>query len=99
MAVLLIGSVLLGAVLGRFFKVWVLVPACALVLAAVLVGSAAAEHGLLRTLAEFAGLNATLQIGYALGLVSNFISERFGTPRKTRPPASSATPIAATRHR
>ena len=29
---------LLGAVLGRFFKVLVLVPACALVLAAVLVG-------------------------------------------------------------
>jgi hypothetical protein len=29
MAILLIWSVLLGAVLGRFFKVLVLVPACA----------------------------------------------------------------------
>jgi hypothetical protein len=35
-AILLIWSVLLGAVLGRFFKVLVLVPACAFVLAAVL---------------------------------------------------------------
>ena len=36
-AILILGSVLLGAVLGRFFKVLVLVPACALVLAVVLV--------------------------------------------------------------
>jgi hypothetical protein len=34
------------------------------VLAAVLVRSAAVEHGLLRPLLEFAVLNATLQIGY-----------------------------------
>src|ERR1700730_755716 len=48
MATLLIGSVLLGAVLGRFFKVLFLVPTCALVLAAVLVASADVDHGLLR---------------------------------------------------
>jgi hypothetical protein len=39
-AILILGSVLLGAVLGRFFKVLVLVPACVLVLAVVLVRSA-----------------------------------------------------------
>jgi hypothetical protein len=53
-AILLVGSVLLGAVLGRFFKVLVLVPGGALVFAAVLVGSANVEHGLLRPLLEFA---------------------------------------------
>ena len=84
MAILLIGSVLLGAVLGRFFKVLVLVPACAFVLAAVLVRSADVEHGLLRPLLEFAVLITSLQIGYASGLLSFLIpsvSQRQGKPR------------------
>lgn len=84
MAVLLIGSVLLGAVLGRFFKVWVLVPACAFVLAAVLVRSADGEHGVLRPLLEFAVLNATLQIGYVLGLLYFFLA-RAGRAAKEKP--------------
>jgi hypothetical protein len=99
MAILVIWSVLLGAVLGWFFKVLVLVPACALVLAAVLVRSANLEHSLLRLLLEFGVLNATLLIGYVCGLLSSFIpsvSQRQGKPR---PRASSATPIAAIRHR
>jgi hypothetical protein len=70
---LFIVSVLLGAILGRFFKVLVLIPACAFILAAVLVRSAAFEHGLLRMLIEFGLLNATLQIGYISGLLSFFI--------------------------
>ena len=91
MAILILGSVLLGAVLGRFFKVLVLVPACALVLAVVLVRSADGEHGLLRPLLEFAVLITSLQIGYVVGLVSHSIpsvSERRGTtaaPPATRP--------------
>ena len=80
MAILLIWSVLLGAVLGRFFKVLVLVPACAFLLVAVVVRSA--EHGLLSRLLEFAVLITSLQIGYVFGLVSHSIpsvSERRGT--------------------
>ena len=69
-----VGSVLLGAVVGRFFKVLVLVPACASLLAAALVRSADGEHGLLRPLLEFAVLNATLQIGYVSGLLSYYIT-------------------------
>jgi hypothetical protein len=95
-AILLIWSVLLGAVLGRFFKVWVLVPACAFLLAAVVVRSANGEHSLLRPLLEFAVLNATLQIGYVSGLVSNLIpsvSERRGT---TAAPAPRAAPTLST---
>jgi hypothetical protein len=65
---LLIGSVLLGAVLGQFFKVLVLVPAYAFVFVAILVRSAYVEHGLLRPLLEFAVLITSLQIGYVLGL-------------------------------
>jgi hypothetical protein len=110
-AILILGSVLLGAVLGRFFKVLVLVPACALVLAVVLVRSADGEHGLLRALLEFAVLITSLQIGYVVGLVSHSIpsvSERRGTtaaPPATRPvrglfvfhphPSSRVAPRAA----
>jgi hypothetical protein len=80
MANLLIVSVLLGVVLGRLFKVLILVPASAFILAAVLVRSAAGEHDLLRPLLEFAILNAALQIGYASNLLSIFIP----TAKKTR---------------
>ena len=52
------------AVLGRFFKVLVLVPAVAFALAVVLVRSADGEYGLLRPLLEFAALFTSLQIGY-----------------------------------
>ena len=85
MTIVLIGSVLLGAVLGRFFKVWVLIPASAFVLAAVLVRSAAVEHGLLRPLLEFAALITSLQIGYVSGLLSFFhsgVSQRQGKPAR-----------------
>jgi hypothetical protein len=84
MAILLIWSALLGAVLGRFFKVLVLVPACAFLLAAVLVRSADGEYGLLRPLLEFAVLITSLQIGYVSGLLSFLIpsvSQRQGKPR------------------
>ncbi|MGB6325407.1 MAG: hypothetical protein WBG11_06420 [Methylocella sp.] len=80
MAVLLIGSVLLGVVLGRFFKVWVLVPAGVFILAAILVRSADLEQGLLYPLLECVVLNATLQVGYVSGLL--FHSRRVATPRK-----------------
>ena len=99
MTILIIGSVLLGAILGRFFKVLVLAPACALALAVVLVKSADGEHGLLPPLLEFAALIASLQIGYVSGLLAFFIpgvSQRGG---KLHPRAPSATPVAAARHR
>src|ERR1700730_18164548 len=83
MTILLMGSVLLGAVLGRFFKVLVLAPACAFVFVAILVRFVYVEHGLLRPLLEFAGLITSLQIGYVLGLLS--FSQRLATPRKTPP--------------
>ena len=98
MTIVLIGSVLLGAVLGRFFKVWVLIPASAFVLAAVLVRSAAVEHGLLRPLLEFAALITSLQIGYVSGLLSHSIPSVWQRQGKSCPRASSAPPIAATRH-
>jgi hypothetical protein len=89
MTILLIGSVLFGAVLGRFFKFLILVPACAFVLGAVLVGSADVDHGLLRQVLEFAVLITSLQIGYVLGLISSFATRKSA-------PCALVTPTAAT---
>lgn len=83
---LFIASVLLGAVLGRFFKVVVLVPASALILAAVLAGSTAIDGGLPRLLLESALLNGCLQIGYFASLLSFFIPKAsHGRPARARP--------------
>lgn len=90
MAILLIWSVLLGAVLGRFFKVLVLVPACAFLLVAVLVRSADGEHGLLRPLLEFAVLITSLQIGYVSGPLSFLIHSVLQRQGKPRPRATGA---------
>ncbi|MGB8900029.1 MAG: hypothetical protein WCC90_12705 [Methylocella sp.] len=71
MIILVIGGLLLGAILGRFFTVLVLVPAFALSLAMVVASSAYFGHTLLRALLEFAVLITSLQIGYVSGVVSH----------------------------
>lgn len=88
MALLIIMSVVLGAVLGRFFKVLVLLPSCALIVAAVVDRSAALEHGLVRTILEIAILNAALQISYVCSLLTIStpeVSQRQGTPAHAPP--------------
>jgi hypothetical protein len=90
MAILLIWSVLLGAVLGWFFKVLVLVPACGFLLLAVLVRSADGEHGLVRPLLEVAVVITSLQIGYVSGLLSFLIPSVSQGQGKPRPRATGA---------
>jgi hypothetical protein len=87
--ILAIGSALLGTVLGRFFKVWALVPASALTFAIVFASSAYYEQGLLSALLEFAVIAMCLQIGYASGLLSCVIRDRWGRlkiPHEIPPP-------------
>jgi hypothetical protein len=79
-AILLIWSVLLGAILGRFFKVWVLVPACMFLLAAVVVRSAwrarpAAPASRIRRADHKSSDRLRLRPAVTFG------SERVGTPR------------------
>jgi hypothetical protein len=86
-AIPLLWCLVLGAILGRFFKVVVLVPACAFVLAAVFASSAAVSQSLLHPLLECAVLNAVLQIGYLSGQLSIFVpgvSRRRGRPAPAR---------------
>jgi hypothetical protein len=93
-AILAIGSVLLGTVFGRFFKVWVLVPACALTFAIVFAGTSYYGHGLLSALFKFVVIAMSLQIGYAFGLLLCVTRERW---RRLKIPRESAH-TATTRH-
>jgi hypothetical protein len=94
MAIIAIASMLLGTVFGRFYKVWVFVPACVVTFAIVFAGSAYYEHGLLSALLEFTVIATCLQIGYALGLLSYVIREGW---RRLKMPRESLH-RAATRH-
>ncbi|MGA7384528.1 MAG: hypothetical protein WBW81_07510 [Methylocella sp.] len=94
MAILAIASVLLGTVLGRFFRVWVLVPICALTFAVVFASSFYYERGLLSALLEFTVMAACLQIGYASGCLSCVTRDSW---RRHKMPHESSQP-AATRH-
>jgi Flp pilus assembly pilin Flp len=91
---LAIGSVLLGTVLGRFFKCWVLVPTSAFTFAIVFAGSAYYEYGLLNALLEFAVIATCLQIGYLVRPSFTRHPRRVatpqGTPRNTREPSHPA---------
>jgi hypothetical protein len=79
LSILIIGSVLVGAILGRFFKILVLAPAFALSVAMVVASSVYFGHSLPRALLEFVLLITSLQIGYVSGLLFPSVSERPGT--------------------
>ena len=70
MTILTIGILLLGAVFGRFFKVWILVQACAVTFIIVFASSAYYGQGPLWALLEFAMLATCLQIGYMTALLA-----------------------------
>jgi hypothetical protein len=72
MAILIAGA-FFGAVLGRFFKVWVLIPAGALAIALLLVRREVAGHTWLDSFLEIGLLIASLELGYVTGLISTHI--------------------------
>ena len=97
---LAVWSIVLGTVLGRFFKVWVLVPAVAV--AAVIIVAGSAYHGSSVGLAliECVVLATCLQAGYMFGLLSCLIPGRKWRFKESRKSARrAATSLTATRHR
>ena len=73
MAILVVGGVVFGIILGHFFKWFVLIPACGLAIVLVLINPAHMENSLLGWFVQFVVLTTSLQIGYVVGLVaSNF---------------------------
>jgi hypothetical protein len=93
MAILITGGAFFGAVLGRFFKVLVLIPAGALAIALLLVKRELAGHTLLGSLLGTGLVIASLELGYVTGLISTDIfaaAQGFrGFSARSRRPASS----------
>jgi phosphatidylglycerophosphate synthase len=91
MTSLIIASVLLGTVFGRFFTVWIVIPACALTFAIAAARSVYYQLGLQNVVFEFTVIAACLEIGYAHGCLSGVIpgrSRRLEIPRKVSHPAA-----------
>ena len=74
MAILITGGALFGGVLGRFFKVLVLMPAGTLAIALLLARQEVAGHTWLDSLRGIGLLIASLELGYVTGLISTDIS-------------------------
>jgi hypothetical protein len=74
MEILITGGAFLGAILGRSFKALILVPACALVIALLLMKADFAGYPLLNSLVKISLLIASLELGYVTGLISTDIS-------------------------
>jgi hypothetical protein len=68
MGILVVGGILIGLILGQFFKVFVLVPASAIAFILVLTNPAHMESGLLGWFLQAATATISLQIGYVVGL-------------------------------
>lgn len=74
MEILIAGGAFLGAVLGRAFKVVILVPASAFLMALLLMETGFTGSPVLSSFAELALLIASLELGYVTGLISTDIS-------------------------
>ena len=93
MEILIAGGAFFGALLGRFFKVLVLMPAGALAITLLLVKQESAGHTLLDAFLGIGLLIASLELGYVTGLISTDIcpaAQVFrGFLARSRRPASS----------
>jgi hypothetical protein len=70
---LIAGGALLGAIIGRFFKVLVLIPVCAVAAALQWMNCQMAEKTVLDSLASVGLLILSLEFGYFIGLLSTDI--------------------------
>ena len=70
MGILVVGGILFGMIVGRFFKWFALIPACGLAAVLFLINPAHMENSLLGWFFQFGVLTASLQIGYVVGLVA-----------------------------
>jgi hypothetical protein len=70
MAVIIVGGVLFGTILARFFKIFILVPASALAVVLVLMSPMPAESSGWFCALEIVVLITSLQLGYFVGLVT-----------------------------
>jgi hypothetical protein len=85
MGILVIGGILIGSILGRFFKVLILVPVCGAVIFLMAVSPVPFAPGLLATLL----LVVSLQLGYLAGVASRSLPAFLPNTRKAWAPNAS----------
>lgn len=71
MGILFIGGVLFGTILGRLFKVLILVPTCGIVVILALAKPSLVEQSLAQSALQIVVLVTSIQIGYMIGAVSH----------------------------
>ena len=81
MAILIAGGAFFGAVLGRFFKVLVLMPAATLAIALLLLKREVAGPTMLDSFLGIGLLIGSLELGYVMGLISTDITASRKPPR------------------
>ena len=99
MAFLAIGSFLLGAVFGQYFKVWILIPACGVIFAVAFGGALYHGQGLPFAALEFVLLVTCLQAGFVCRMISCVLPSLWRQLKQPRQSSRPAASIAATRHR
>jgi hypothetical protein len=94
---LLIATVVLGLVLGRLFKVYVLIPTCCLATAVAFAGPTLGYESLTNSVLDLVLLLASLEIGYFLALASKNLqfsaASRTKLWRSPRARAESSGPL------
>src|SRR5208283_1851714 len=96
MGLLILGGVLFGMILGRFFRWFVLVPVCGLASVLVL-----ANHmdGFLGRLLQIAVVTVSLQVGYLVGLAARNSSPAPKRPKDLDVRSVGETPSSGARTR
>ncbi len=97
MAIAIVGSLMLGAFLGHFYKFFVLIPVIVLIFAAEFAGAVYCGCGLLRPLSHFALMATSLQIGYVAIPVCHTVFDLLRSVKLLRREAGAS--IAARRQR
>lgn len=90
MGVLFFGGVLFGIILGRFFKVLILVPVCGLGVLLTTLRALELQHTLLFLLAEILVVVSSLQIGYIISAISRTTPIAISDRKRTWSQAASA---------
>jgi uncharacterized membrane protein YoaK (UPF0700 family) len=82
MSFLFIGGALFGALLGRWFKVFILIPASCVAIVLVLAAPAVVAQSAAQMVLEIVLLVTGLQFGYAAGLATGNVTALFHGFRK-----------------
>lgn len=82
MITLLLGVALFGLILGRFFRVYILIPTCGVAIILALTGPAFIDQTFAASGLRIIELIASLQFGYVAGLVLTQYTASFSTRRQ-----------------